>query len=162
MEGEPTKCPYLEICKCPGGKDWEPIKGFIREKEGVLCLDWGKTIPFSDIPQLRTPGGRHISDAVVAADKIDAAIRKYNKSIKRRNAQRRFEGTEGGKATIEKYQDSEKFKLSQQKYYHSKKGQKAHKKRRAVVKDFRDAEKWLKEHPGSSYKDYLKEQQNDT
>lgn len=161
MEGEPTKCPYLEICECPGGKDWEPVKGFIREEEGVLCLDFNKTIAFSDIPQLRTPGGRHVADAVAAADKIDRAVRKYNKSPKRREAQRRFEETEGGKAVTGKYQESEKFRLAQQKYYHSQKGKEAHKRRGVVVGDFRKAEKWLREHPGGTYEDYLKEQDNE-
>lgn len=160
MEGEPTKCPYQAICKCPGGEDWEPVKGFIREEEGVHCLDWNKSIPFSDIPQLRTPGGRHISDAVEAADKLDKAIRKYNRSIKRRNAQRRYEESDKGKATTQRQRGSEKFKLSQQKYYHSEKGQVAHKKRREVVRDFRAAERWLKDHPGMTYEDYLKEEGN--
>ena len=158
MEGEPTKCPYLEICECPGSKDWEPIKGFIREEEGVLCLDFNKTIPFSDIPQLRTPGGRHEQDAVAAADKLDRAIKKYNKSIKRREAQRRYEESEKGKATIQRQRESEKFRLAQQKYYLSRKGQEAHKRRGVVVGDFRKAEKWLRGHPGSTYEDYLKEE----
>jgi len=159
---EPTRCPYREICKCPGYDkdegDWEPVEGFIRTKEGVLCLDWDIVIPLGDIPRVKIPEGRHITDAIEAADKIDAATRKYNKSPKRREAQRKYEAKKKGQAAIEKYQDSEKFKLGLQKYYFSSKGQEAHQRRGVVLKDYRKAAKWLADNPGKTYEDFLKGQ----
>ena len=162
---EMSKCPYLEICKsdCPGfhpdEEPWIPIKGFIRKEEGVLCLDWNRLVPFSSFDELRTPEGRHVADAIEAADKIDQSRRRWSKSPGRRKAQRRYEDSDKGKVTAKKHQESEKFKLSAQKYYYSPKGQAAHKKRRDIVKELREAEKWLEAHPGGTFEGYLKEQE---
>lgn len=159
MIGEPTRCPYRSVCQCPGDKlgkgEWIPSLGFKRVEEGILCLDWDIVIPLEESPLFREPEGRHIVDAATAADSLDASTRKYNKSPKRREAQRRFRLTARGQAVVDKYQDSEKFKLSQQKYYLSDKGQKAHLRRREQLKDFRKVAKWLEEHPGKTYEDYL-------
>ena len=162
--GEPSKCPYLEICKsdCPGlhpdKESWTPVKGFIRKEDGVLCLDWNVLVPFSSFDELRTPEGRHIADSIEAADKIDRSRRKWSRSPKRKKAQRKYLDTDKGQATVDRFQNTEKFKLARQKYYHSEKGQKAHKKRRDTVKGFREAEKWLKEHPGKTFNDFFREQ----
>jgi len=162
LEGEPTKCPYRAICQqCPGNElgrgEWKPLLGFKRVSEGILCLDWNKVIPLEESPLFREPEGRHLADAVVAADRLDAATRRYNKSPKRKKAQKKYGETDKGKVTAEKYQDTEKFHLALQKYYLSKKGQQAYQKRGTIVKDFRKATKWLKGHPGMTYEDYLKE-----
>lgn len=161
MREELIECPYREVCKgCPGdddNKEWKPLLGFKKTEEGILCLDWKIVISLEDASQLKTSEGKHIVDSVIAADKLDAARRRWSKTPKRKEAQRRYEEKEKGQATIKKYQQTEKFKLSVQKYYFSKKGQDAHLKRRKLVKDFRQAAKWLKEHPGKTYEDYLKE-----
>lgn len=161
MEGGLTKCPYRGICKCPGDKldrgEWEPSLGFKRVENGILCLDWDVVLPLEESPLFREPEGRHIVDAVVAADKIDEARRRWSKSPKRREAQKRYLHKPQGQATVDKYQNSEKFKLALQKYRLSSKGQKAHQKSRKLVKDFRKAARWLKNNPGKTYEDYLKE-----
>lgn len=157
-----STCPYLEICKsdCPGFHPdrgpWVPVKGFIRKEEGVLCLDWNVLVPFSSFDELRTPEGRHIADAVEAADKIDQSRRRWGRSPKRKEAQRKYLGSDKGKATTERFQSSEKFRLAQQKYYHSRKGQEAHKKNRQRVQSFREAERWLKSHPGKTFEDFFR------
>ena len=157
MQGEPTGCPYREICECLGGEEYEPIKGCILGEGGVVCLDWDIVIPLEDIPRVRIPEGRHITDAVESADKIDQAQKKYNRSPKRRAAQRRYEGKEKGQEALGKYQDTEKFRLAQQKYYYTDKGQEAHQRRRGTLKDFRRIQRWLQEHPGKTYEDYTRE-----
>ena len=156
MQGEPIECPYKEVCKCPGGEAWLPIKGCILAENGVHCLDWDVTILLENIPSIRTPEGRS-RRTIEAADKLDQAAKKYNKSTKRREAQKRYEGKDKGRITREKHQDSEKFRLSQQKYYYSDKGQEAHERRNEILRDFRQVEKWLREHPGKTYEDYIKE-----
>ena len=166
MQGVPTGCPYRGTCPhCPGDDlgrgEWESSLGFKRVEEGILCLDWDVVLPLEESPLFRTPEGRHITDAVAAADKIDEARRKWSKSPKRREAQRRFEDTDKGKAVTESYQNSEKFKLSLQKYRFSGKGQEALQKRGNLVKDFRKAAKWLEDNPGKTYEDYLKKEEEE-
>lgn len=165
MDSEPTKCPYRTLCECPGDDpehgEWEPSLGFKRIPEGILCLDWDKVIPLEVMSQVKEaePEGRHLADAVAAADKIDEARRKWNKSPKRRAAQRRYKDTPSGLATRERFTGSEKFKLSAQKYYYSEKGQQAHEKRKNILTDFRAATVWLKDNPSKTFEDYLKEQE---
>ena len=166
MEAEPTKCPYRPLCQCPGDDpergEWEPSLGFKRVPEGIFCLDWDKVITLETMSKVKTaePEGRHIADATSAADKIDEARKKWNRSPKRRAAQRRYRDTTEGQATADKFSNSEKFKLSAQKYYYSSKGQEAHQKRRSIVSDFRAAAAWLKDNPGKTFEDYLKENPN--
>ena len=159
MVEDPIKCPYRELCQCPGyekgEEDWIPIDGFILTKEGILCIDWNLLLPLEKIAFLRTTEGRHIADAITSADKLDAAMRKYNRSPKRRAAQIRYEQKDKGKETARKFRETEKFRLSQQKYYYSQKGQAAHIKRRGIVRDFREADKWLKDNPGMTFDDFM-------
>ena len=165
MDSEPTKCPYRTLCQCPGDDpergEWEPSLGFKRIPEGIFCLDWDKIIPLETMSQVKTaePEGRHLADAVEAANRIDEARRKWNRSPKRRVVQKRYKDTPGGQATLERYQDSEKFQLAAQKYYYSTKGQEAHQRRKGILQDFRAASEWLKENPGRTFEDYLKEQE---
>jgi len=165
MQVGSTKCPYKEVCECPGDESelgsYENRKGFIREEEGVLCLDWDIVIPFEEVSKLRVPEGRHLTDAVAAAGKMDEAVKRYNRSEKRQAAQKRYEDKPKAKASKRGYYQTEKFKLSVQKYYYSDKGQESHLKRRKLVSDFGKAASWLKDNPGKTYEDFLKETEQD-
>lgn len=162
---EPTSCPYRSICPhCPGDDldrgEWESSLGHKRVPEGILCLDWDVIIPHEVTPKLKDaePEGRHVADAVEAADKIDEAQKKYNRSSKFKSALRRYRDTPKGQAAQKRAAQSEKHKLAYQKYYFSDKGQKTHLSRRQLVKDFRTVARWLKANPGKTFEDYLKEQ----
>ena len=163
MQGEPTKCPYRHLCKCKGDDpergEWEPSLGFKRVPEGVLCLDWNVVIPFESVSQLKDaePEGRHVVDAIEAADRIDATQKRYSRGEKNKAAQRRYRGSPRGRAAQQKFTLTEKFKLAYQKYYYSDKGQAAHLARRELVKDFRVAARWLRDNPGKTFEDFLKE-----
>jgi len=167
LSSEPTKCPYRTLCQCPGDDpergEWEPSLGFKRVPEGIFCLDWDKVITLEVMSQVKTveSEGKHLANAVEAADKIDEARRKWNRSPKRRSVQKRYENTPGGQAARKKFAVSEKFKLSAQKYYYSQKGKEAHQKRKTVIQDFRVATKWIADNPGKTFDDYLKEQKNE-
>ena len=164
---EGSRCPYRSICPqeyCPGdsleGEYFPTDSGFRLTEEGILCVYWDVLIPKDRLSTLRIPEGRHTA-GLDTADKIDATRRKYGRSFKRREAQRRYENTEGGKKTTEKHLKSEKAKLSRQKYYYTEKGQDAHSKSKLTKKLFRGAAKWLSEHPGKTLDDYLKETTNE-
>lgn len=157
MQGEPTKCPYSEVCKCPAGPDFKPIKGLWRQEDGIQCLDFDIFLPYSLAAKVPRTEGRHIADAVEAADKIDIARRRWSKNPKRRAAQKKYDKGPKGKVTKKKHSQTESFKLSYQKYYYSKKGQEAHMKDREKKKQFRVIQKWLKESPGKTIDDYFKE-----
>lgn len=53
---------------------------------------------------------------------------RYNKSEKRRKAQKRYRATEGGKKTAARYYKGEKGKSTLARYYKSEKGKAAHKR----------------------------------
>ena len=98
--------------------------------------------------------GRHLS-GMDAADKMDAARRAYSKSPKRRAAQRRYEESEKGRVTRDNYMESEKAALSRQKWRVSEKGQKTLQSIKQRDKTLRQADRWLKDHPDKTFKDFL-------
>jgi len=156
---EVVKCPYSSSsnCICPSGdSEWIPLKGFKRVPEGILCLDWGVTIPLSEIKLTFEPEGRHTADAATSADKLDVAQRKYNKSPKKKERQREYEERTNREAWY-RYTQTEKYRLALLRYRLTKKGKAAYQKRQELVKNFRIAQRWLKEHPGKTYKDFLEE-----
>jgi len=169
VQGEPTSCPYRSICShCPGDDlnqgEWESSLGHKRVTEGILCLDWDVVIPHEVTSTIRdaAPEGRHIVDAVTAADKVDEAQRKYNKSPKFKAALKRYRSTDKGQAANRRFAQSEKSKLVNQRYRFSEKGRSAHETRSKLVKDFRAVARWLKDNPGKTMDDYLKEKFNGT
>ena len=153
-------CRFQEagICKCPGGEDYEPKEGTINLENGVRCLDFGVLIPYhlAFVPR-KLPGGRHITDATVAMEKMDKARSRYQKSEKGKKTQRKYKDSDKGQKVTDDYQESPKFKLSKQKYLESQKGQEAVEKGKERKKDWRKAAKWLEEHPDKTLEDFYKE-----
>jgi len=89
-----------------------------------------------------------------AADKLDAAQRRYIQSKKGKAALRRyFQGR--GKEAIRRYHNSEKGKAAlartQQKYYH---------KRKTELQVAEACTRYLQQNPGKTVEDFLKEMQN--
>ena len=80
--------------------------------------------------------------------------KKYFKTPKGKEAVSKYRHSEKGKAAIEKYTKSPKQKQAQRKYYYSPKGQAAHKRRQDKRDMVREAELWIKAHPGSTINDY--------
>ena len=158
MNLELTSCPYRELCPgCLGDEPdviWIPEKGFKQTLDGIICLDWNITISVETIQQLSISEGRHIS-GTDSADKLDAAWKKWNHSVKRLEAQKAYEKTNKGLKTRERHIKTERYALTQQKYHMSDKGQEQYenaKKRQALL---RNAAKWLKIHPDKNFNNYL-------
>jgi len=154
----PCRLKKAGICECPGGEDYEPVKGTINLEEGVRCLDFDKLIPYDKafVPR-KLPGGRHVTDVMESMEKLDEANRRYQKSPKGKEAQRRYLESEKGQESVENYQNSPKFQLSRQKYLESQKGKEAIEKGKDRKKDWRKAARWLSEHPDKTLEDYFKE-----
>ena len=147
---------------CPGGPDFEPMKGVIPLDNGLRCLDFDVLIQYSlAFPQRKLPGGRHVTNVMESMGKLDKARRKYRGSEKGKEAQNKWKGSKKGKKSTRKFQDSPRFKLSRQKYEESQKGQEALQEQKDRKKFWRKAQKWLQKHPGKTLEDYTKEVGND-
>lgn len=153
-------CRYQEagICECPGGEDFEPVKGVIYLEDKVSCLDFDAQFPYklAFVPR-KLPGGRHVTNVMESMEKLDEASRKYRKSPKGKASRDRWRNSEGGRKSIEGYQDSAKFKLSKQKYKESSKGKEAVERDKERKKDWRKAAQWLADNPGKTLEDWEKE-----
>lgn len=159
LDEEPFPCPYRSICNCPG--DGVTRLGFkLRVGGGLVCLTHKIELEPEQIQDLRTSEGKHLVDAVEAADKIDAAHRKYSRSEKARANQRKYNKSEAGRASFKRITKTEKYKIAQRKFYYSPKGIEARLRRQEKVKDFKQIEKWLKANPGKTVEDYWKEKDN--
>ncbi len=156
MSEDQIKCPYRRVCPncCPGDDDgdgkgkgdngnWLPILGFILREEGMLCLDWEILIDKQALPKGLEEG------QILRRSPLDAL-----KEIKRLAAQNRYEKSEKGKRTWDKHIKGVKFKLSQQKYYYSDKGQIAHKRAYEEKRQVKRLADWLKNNPGKGIKEF--------
>lgn len=88
-----------------------------------------------------------------AADKVDAAQRKYFRSERGKAAQKRWRDSEGGKEALKRYLRSDKgkeaLKRAQLKYYNDK-GRTGN----ALAKAYLE---WLEANPNGTAEDFLKE-----
>ena len=88
-------------------------------------------------------------------DKIAAAQARYNKSEKGKAAQKRYHTSEKAK----KHQTPDVYaNLRQQKYLNTPKGKETQQEYLDRQKLWRKAAKWLKDNPGKTLDDYIKEQ----
>ena len=154
----PCRLQEAGICKCPGGENFEPVEGTINLENGVRCLDFDKLIPYdvAFVPR-KLPGGRHVTDVMQSMEKLDKARRKYQKSEKGKITRQKYSDSEKGQKVLEDYLKSPKFKLSRQKYLEGQKGKEAVERTKERKRDWRKAAKWMLEHPGKTIEDYYKE-----
>ena len=85
----------------------------------------------------------------------------YSQSDKGKAKQEEWRNTEEGQQHIRDYMRSTKGKLALRKYYYGPKGQEAHKRHKIKVTGFKAIEKWLKDNPGKTVEDFLKENQSE-
>jgi hypothetical protein len=97
-----------------------------------------------------------------AYDKIERAKKKYNSSEKGKAAINRYFSSEKGKEARKRYLNSEKGREALLRYYNSEKAKTARERRQALLKLFRRADKYLKENPGKTIEDFLKEINNES
>lgn len=93
-------------------------------------------------------------------DPLDKAKQRYFKSKKGRKAQRRYHQSEAGKTASRRYFSSEKGKMVQLRYALSPKGQLVQECKRRDRTLARALSRYLKEHPGKTVEDFLKEVRN--
>lgn len=122
-----------EKCLTCGGKI-----GYFPESDEFKCLDCDKPYnPSEDLAKesrqrfWASPRGREIQAIYSRTGKGIEAHRRHQKSVK-------------GKLTLRRY-------------YYSDKGQEAHQRHQDKVKLFKVIDNWLKENPGKTMQDYLKE-----
>lgn len=153
-------CRYQEagICECPGGEDFEPVKGVIYLEDKVRCLDFDKKFPYKlAFAPRKLPGGRHVTDVMESMEKLDDARRKYQKSPKGKASRDKWRDSEKGQKSTEEYQDTAKFKLSKQKYKESQKGKDATERDKERKREWRRAAAWLADNPSKTLEDFHKE-----
>lgn len=98
-----------------------------------------------------------INPELLEPDCSEKAKKKYFSSEKGKEALKKYSQTEKGKEARKKYCNSEKFKLAERKYYYSDKGKASFDKVAKKNSLFKEATEWLKDHPGSTFDDFLKE-----
>lgn len=85
------------------------------------------------------------------------ARRKYWASQKGRKVQANYGLSEKGVKAHKRHQKTVKGQLTLRRYYYSDKGQEAHQRHQNRVKLYKAIDNWLKENPGKTIQDYLKE-----
>ena len=92
----------------------------------------------------------------------DESYEKYLENQKRywaseagRKAQNRYFQSDAGKVARDRYFNSEKGKEALLRYYLSEKAETTRQKRQALIKLFRQADKWLRFHPDTTIEDFF-------
>ena len=132
----------LPNVKCPCGGQIGYSKDIDKDTEEFRCITCGK--PYSTKEDHKT---------------AKAQI-KYAHSDRGQEKQKDWRDTEQGRQSIQDYDKSPKGKLAKRKYYYGPKGQAAHKRHKNKVTGFKTIEKWLKDNPGKTIEDFLKETQD--
>jgi len=124
--------------KCPcGGKI-----GYYSETDEFKCTVCGKA--YSTEEDHKTPEAQIL----------------YSQSEKGKAQQEAWRHSQEGLERLRRYDQSPKGKLAKRKYYYGPKGQAAHKRHKTKVAGFKSLEKWLKDNPGKTLQDFLKETQS--